>query len=114
MKTILLFVLLGTAELLHTVLALLSLLSGLLHCFSKAVSDEAVLRLELLGAFDVVVDQAKASGFAATKLGLKAENKHAVVVLDIIHLGKLLSELFLGDVGTTRVQNINNLQKLKM
>jgi hypothetical protein len=104
--------LLHAAELLNTVLTLLPLLSGLVDSLGKLVSNQTVLGLEFLSYLNIVVNETKAGRFAATELGLQSENKGAVGVLDVIHLGKLLLELFLGDVGTARVKHINNLRDL--
>jgi len=54
-----------------------------------------------------VVDEGKASGSSTTKGSSHAEND-ALLLGGLVHLGELLGELRLGDVGTSRVDDIEN------
>lgn len=71
--------LLGAADLLQAVLPLLALLARLGDGLRDAVADLAVVGLELLEGLQGVVDQAKASGLAATELRVKGESRQGDV-----------------------------------
>ena len=71
-------------------------------------TDEAVLGLELLGRLQVVVDQSEAGGLSASESGAETEDEDNLLV-DLVHLGELLAELILGDVGAGRVDDIHDL-----
>jgi hypothetical protein len=71
-------------------------------------TDEAVLGLELLGRLQVVVDQSEASGLSASESSAETEDEDNLLI-DLVHLGELLAELILGDVGAGRVDNIHDL-----
>jgi hypothetical protein len=73
-------------------------------------TNEAVLGLELLGRLQVVVDQSKASGLSTTESGAETEAEDDLLV-DLVHLGELLAELILGDVGTSGVDDIHDLRE---
>ena len=73
-------------------------------------ADQAVLRLELQGRLEVVIDEGKASGLGATKDGLEAKDKDAVDVVHLEHLGQLLLQLGLRHVGAVGVVNIDDLK----
>jgi hypothetical protein len=71
-------------------------------------TNEAVLGLELLGRLQVVVDQSKAGGLSASESGTETEAEDNLLI-DLVHLGELLAELILGDVGTSGVDDIHDL-----
>lgn len=99
---------LGTEDLLVSVLLLLSLLSGgLLNLGVQAVSDQSVGGLESLGVSSGLVNQTETSGLSTTKLGSETENRHSVLV-GLVDLGQSVTQLVLGDVGSVRVQNVND------
>jgi len=75
-------------------------------------TDEAVLGLELLGRLQVVVDQSEASGLSASESSAETEDEDNLLI-DLVHLGELLAELILGDVGAGRVDDIHNLESLE-
>ena len=100
--------LLGATALEGTVLALLNLLPGGRHLGLEASLDQAMLGLELLHSLNAVVDESESAGLAATEVGAEAEQGDLVVVPDVVHLGDLLLELSLGDVGTARVQDVHH------
>jgi len=62
----------------------------------RSYSGESVLGLKLLEEIHVVIDQGKASGLPATKVGPEAKAGHHIGS-HFVHLGKLLSNLLLGD-----------------
>lgn len=96
----------GTTEGLLSVLALLALLSGgLFDLLGHADTDKAEVGLELLHGLGGVVDEGEASGLAATELGAQAEDGD-LVLAGLVHAGKLVAELILGDVGTVGVQDV--------
>lgn len=75
----------------------------------QAYPDKTVLGLELLGDSEVVVDETEAGALATTELRLETEEEDGLRVLHLVHLGDLLLELSLGDVGTTLVNDIDDL-----
>lgn len=100
--------LLGTEDLLVSVLLLLSLLSGgLLHLLGQTVSNQSVSRLELLGVSSRLVNQTETGRLATTELG--SETKHGdSILVGLVQLGQSLSQLVLGDVGSVRVQDVDD------
>lgn len=100
--------LLGTEDLLVSVLLLLSLLSGsLLNLLSQTVSDQSVSWLESLGVSNGLVDQTETGRLSTTELGSETEDRDSVLV-SLVKLGQLLSQLVLGDVSSVWVQNVND------
>lgn len=98
----------GTEHLLLSVLLLLSLLSGgLLDLLSQTVSHQSVSRLESLGVSNRLVDQTKTGRLSSTKLSSETENGDGVLV-GLVQLRQLLSQLVLGDVGSVRVQDVDD------
>lgn len=88
-----------------------TLLSGsLLDLLGHANTDKAVVGLELLHGLGGVVDKGEASGLAATELGAQAEDGD-LVLAGLVHAGKLVAELILGDVGTVGVQDVTIQKK---
>lgn len=75
----------------------------------KTYADQAVLGLKGQGLLHVVVDEGKASGLGTTEDGLEAKDKDGVDIVDLEHAGQLLLQLRLGDVGTARVEHVNDL-----
>ena len=71
------------------------------------LSDESVLGLELLGVVHGVVDQSKASGLAASKVGLEPEGEDTVGGA-VVHLGQLLPDVGLGDGALAGVEHIHH------
>lgn len=69
-------------------------------------ADEAVLGLEL-HRLTRVVDESETGGASTTESGSHTEN-NALLLGGLVHLGELLRELSLGDVGTSRVDDIEN------
>ncbi len=101
--------LLGTSDLLHSVLALLALLSRHTLVLGHTVTDQSVLWLELLGEVKGIVDQSEAGALATTEDGAEAEAEYDIW-LGLIHAGKLLSDLSLLDCGLAWMQNIDYLK----
>ena len=79
------------------------------HFWRNTYTDEAVLGLELLGRLQVIVDQSEASRLSTTESGAETEAEDNLLI-DLVHLGELLAELILGDVGTSRVDDIHDLR----
>ena len=73
----------------------------------KAEALEAELRVELLGLFDGLVDQAHTGGVVTTEVGLESEEDNTLLILDLELGGKLLLEILLGDGGEAGVQDVN-------
>jgi hypothetical protein len=63
------------------------------------------MRLELLQGFWGIVDESETSCLSATELSLETENVDLVLV-GLVHFGKLASEFILGDVGSVWVEDI--------
>jgi len=74
-------------------------------------ADKAVSWLEGLEGSDVVVDEGEAVAVATTKLGTEA-NEDDLGGVNLVHLGDLLGELGLGDIGAAVVDDIDELSKL--
>merc|ERR1719356_2340866 len=101
--------LLLAAHLLSPVLrVLLSAAAGAALVLPDARALQTVLRLELLGLVDVVVDEAEAGAAATAKSSLESEQLDAVVVVHLVHLRQLLRQIRLGDVGNARVDNVED------
>merc|ERR1712006_113 len=100
--------LVGASGLLHAVLPLLALLARGLARGALAGTDHAVLRLVLLGCLGVVIDQAETGATTTAKLGAEAEEDHGHVILSLVHVLDLALELLLADVGSARVNDIDN------
>lgn len=100
--------LLGTEDLLVSVLLLLSLLSGgLLNLFSQAVSHQSVGWLESLGVSNGLVDQTETSGLATTELSSETKHRDSILV-SLVQLGQSGSQLVLRHVWSVWVQNVND------
>lgn len=79
--------------------------AGLLDLLRQTESHQSVTGLELLQRLVRVVDQGEASALATTVLSPEAEDRHLVLVR-LVQLGKLLTELILGDIGAVGVEDI--------
>ncbi|ODQ81526.1 hypothetical protein BABINDRAFT_159806 [Babjeviella inositovora NRRL Y-12698] len=100
--------LLGTEDLLVTVLLLLSLLSrGLFNLVSQTVSNQSVSWLELLGVSDRGVDQTEPSRLTTTVLGSETKDGDSVL-FSLVNFSQLFSQLILRDVSSVWVQDIDN------
>lgn len=84
----------------HTLLS-----AGLLDLLASTETDETVARLELLQGLSGVVDESEAGALATTVLCAEAEDGNLVLV-GLVQVGKLLTELVLGDVGAVGVQDV--------
>ena len=71
-------------------------------------TSETVLWLKLLGRVQGVVDQGEPSRLATTESSAEAKHEN-VLLVRLVQLGQLFSEIILGDVGTTRVQDVDDL-----
>lgn len=69
------------------------------------VSDESVLRLELLEGLVGLVDEGEAGAFAAAELRPEAEDGD-LVLGGLVQLAELLPQLVLGDVGAVGVEDV--------
>merc|ERR1740133_263825 len=97
----------SAADLLATVLCLFDLLAAGLLLLLEASADQAVLRLELLGSLEVVVDETEAGALAATNGSPEPEKEHTAGILDLVQLDKVFLEVLLGHVRETRVDHIH-------
>jgi hypothetical protein len=84
--------------------------AGALDLGSKANADKSVVGLELLHGLGGVVDESEAGGLATTELGAEAENGDLLLV-GLVEASKLLTEVLLGDVGTTGVEDVTARRK---
>ena len=102
-------VLLNTTHFLRSVLLFFPLLPCGCDLGLQALSDQTVLGLEFLCHKDVVVDEAKPSALATTKLGPETIQEDRLGILDLVHLGQPFLDLGFGDTSSSLMQNINNL-----
>ena len=77
----------------------------LLDLVGIAVSDQTIVRLELLQGLEGIVDKGEASGLSTTEVSLEAKDGDGLLV-GLVELGKLRAEVLLGDVGTTGVEDV--------
>lgn len=77
----------------------------------RSYSSESVLGLKLLEKIHVVIDQGKAGGLTATKVGPEAKAGHHIRS-HFVHLGQLLSNLLLGDGWSAGMKDINDLYEI--
>lgn len=97
----------NTAELLGAVLLLLALLATRLDVLAESLAGQSELGLNLLGLVDGVVNQGKAGALLATKLGLQSEHDDGLLFA-LVHLGELVAQVGLGDVGEARVDDVDD------
>jgi hypothetical protein len=76
---------------------------------SETYADESVLGLELLKRLDVIIDQTKTSALTSTEGSTESIDNNELVVSNLVHLGKLVAQLGSGDIGTTLVDDVQNL-----
>jgi len=67
-----------------------------------------VLWLELCCSLHIIVDQAKASGLAATKLSPKAKHEDRLCIAHVVHGSQLVLDFTLGHIGTAWVQHVHH------
>lgn len=72
-----------------------------------AVADETVGRLELLQVIVGVVDEGETGGLSATEVGAETEDGDSGLV-GLVKLSELGAEIVLGDVGTSRVEDVTS------
>ncbi len=77
----------------------------------KLYLSEPVLRLVFHGHVKRVINEPETSGPSTTEMGLEPEESNALLILDFVHGGKLLGEIFLGNATSTRVDDIDDLIK---
>ena len=70
-----------------------------------------VFALVLLGSGEVVIDQTKAASTTASKLGFDSKNNDKLGVINLVHLGDLLLQFFLGDARNTAVNDLDDLEE---
>lgn len=97
----------STTDLLALVLGLLDGLTRLLCTGLNSKTDETVLGLELAEGIFVVVDDAESGGLSSSELGAESEKDDKLGV-GLVHASDNFLELGLGNVGTSRVDDINN------
>ena len=76
-------------------------------------TEKSVLGFKLLSLIKGIVDQSKASGFAATKVGPESKCKDDICG-DFVSLGKLFSDFSLGESCSAWVQYINDLKIVRL
>ena len=98
----------GAPHFLHSVLALLLLLSrGLGTPLDHTLPRESKLGLELFGEVHCVVDEGEAGALAAAKVGLESVGENAVGS-GLVHLGQLLPDLGLGHRRSVGVKHVHH------
>jgi hypothetical protein len=70
-------------------------------------SNQPIPRLKLLLRCLIVINQSKASAPSTTKVSLETEG-HDTGLVGLVERGKLLCEIDLGDIGATRVEDVND------
>ena len=100
--------LLGTANLLGTVLLFLALLTTTsLGSSRNTLTDKTVLGFESLEGISVIVDEGETGRLGTTESSLETENNNGFLV-DVVHLGELLADVSLGAVGQTGMDDIQD------
>jgi hypothetical protein len=100
--------LLGTAELLRTVFALLPQLARrLLNLGGESGPHETVLGLEFLLRLFAIIDQSETGAASTTKLCAKTEG-HDTVFIRLVKSSELLLEFSSRNIGTVRVKDVND------
>ena len=97
----------STTDLLALVLSLLDSLTTLLGPLLNSKTDKTVLGLELAKGILIVVDDTESSGLSTSELGTESE-KYNQLGVSLVHTSNNFLELRLGNVGTARVDDINN------
>lgn len=75
----------------------------------KTYSEQTEFGFESLQSFNAVVDQSKTSRSTTTKSSLETENDNLLLVLGFVHLGELVLQNLLGNVGLSLVDDFNDL-----
>ncbi len=99
--------LLGTTNLLGTILLFLALLATSLLDFQQLLTDQAVLGFESHGSLQGIINQGKASALATTKGSLEAENKGGFGG-NVVHFGELGADVDFGAVSKTGMNNVQD------
>lgn len=99
--------LLCTANLLHSVLSLLTLLAACSALLAEAIPAEPVLGFKFLGKVERVIYEGETRGLATSELGPEAEAEHHVGGC-VVHLAQFVPHLLLGDCASVRVDDIYN------
>merc|ERR1719387_1199876 len=97
-STALHFRLLLAADLLHAILGVLFGPAGSTIFDGQASTLLPVLRLELFHLVEVVVDEPEACAATTTERGVESKELDALRVMNLVHSGKLLSEISLRDI----------------
>lgn len=70
-------------------------------------SNQSIPRLKLLLRCLIIINQSKASAPSTTKVSPETEGYNPALV-GLVEAGKLLSEIDLGNIGPTRMENVND------
>lgn len=73
-------------------------------------ANKTAAGLELLEGGHIIIDEAEAVRVATTEFVTEA-NEDNLGSVDLVHLGKLLGELSLGDIGAAVVDDIDKLKE---
>jgi len=101
------FSFLGSSDLLHSVLSLLSLFARYLLFLVHTLSSKSVLGLEFLEKIHVIIHQGESSGLSTTKVCAEPETSNDIRC-SFVHLCQFLRNFFLWHCGTSRVKDIHN------
>jgi hypothetical protein len=100
-------VLLGTTDLLGTVLLFLALLTTRFGDSGKALTNKTVLGFKSLESISVIVDEGKTSRLGTTESSLETENNDGFLV-NVVHLSELFANVSLGAVGQTGMDDVQD------
>ncbi len=101
-----------TEHLLRSVLLLLNLLPRPTSSSGEALSGLSILGLELLHGINVVIYEAESGALSSAEISSEAEHDGALGG-NLVVLGKLGLDLFLGDVGGAGMDHIQDLRVLE-
>lgn len=99
--------LLGTTDLLGTVLLFLALLTTGFGDGGKTLTDKTVLGFESLEGISVIVDEGETSRLGTTESSLETENDDGILV-DVVHLSELFANVSLGAVSQTGMDDVQD------
>lgn len=99
--------LLGTTDLLSTVLLFLALLTTGFGDGGKTLTDKTILGLESLEGISVIVDEGETSRLGTTESSLETENNDGFLV-DVVHLSELFANVSLGAVSQTGMDDVQD------
>jgi hypothetical protein len=77
--------------------------------YLKTYANQTVLGFKFLGRVQGVVDEGESSRLASTKSSAETKDKD-VLLVGLVQFRELFTEVILGDVGASRVQDVDDLK----